>query len=82
MKVKIKKEKKAETYTLINSWSDVNLETWVRVIDLETGSKAKEAEETIAALSDIPKKLIKELSLRDVAIIMSKIAELQRVCRH
>ena len=77
MKVKIKKEKKTETYTLINSWSDVNLETWVKVVDLETGSKAKEAEETIAALSDIPRELIKELSIRDVAIIMSKIAELQ-----
>ena len=78
MKVKIKKEEKAETYTLINSWSDVNLETWVKVIDLETGSKTKEAEETIAALSDIPRELIKGLSLRDVAIIMSKVAELQR----
>jgi hypothetical protein len=77
MKVKIKKEGKKETYSLINSWSDVNLETWIKVLDLETGSKTKEAEETIAALSDIPYKLIKELSLRDVAIIMSKVAELQ-----
>jgi hypothetical protein len=77
MKVKIKKEGKKETYNLINSWSDVNLETWLKVIDIETGSKTKEAEETIAALSDIPKKLIKELSIRDVAIIMDKIAELQ-----
>jgi hypothetical protein len=78
MKVKIKKEgKKSKTYNLINSWSDVTLEKWLKVIDLETGSKTKEAEETIAAVSDIPKKLIKELPLRDVAIIMSKIAELQ-----
>tara|TARA_R110002051_G_scaffold5647_1_gene28816 strand:- start:478 stop:1119 length:642 start_codon:yes stop_codon:yes gene_type:complete len=77
MKVKIKKEGKKETYNLINSWSDVNLETWIKLIDKETGSKTEEAEETIAALSDIPKKLIKELSLRDVAIIMEKIAELQ-----
>jgi len=77
MKVKIKKEGNKETYNLINSWSDVSLESWVKVIDLETGSKTKEAEETIAALSDIPRELIKELSIRDVAIIMSKIAELQ-----
>ena len=77
MKLKIKKEGKKETYNLINSWSDVSLESWIRVLDLESGSKTKEAEETIAALSDIPHKLIKELSLRDVAIIMSKIAELQ-----
>jgi len=77
MKVKIKKDGKKETFNLIESWSDVNLETWLKIIDLETGSKTKEAEETIAALSDIPKKLIKELSIRDVAIIMNKIAELQ-----
>ena len=29
-------------------------------------------------MSDIPKKLIKELPLRDVAVIMGKVAELQR----
>ena len=77
MKVKIKKEGKQKTYNLIDSWSDVTLEKWIKVIDLETGSKTKEAEETIAAVSDIPKKLIKELPLRDVAVIMNKIAELQ-----
>lgn len=77
MKVKIKKEGKKETYRLINSWSDVNLETWLKVIDLETGSKSEEAEETIAALSDIPRLLIKELALRDIAVIMNQIAEIQ-----
>ena len=77
MKVKIKKEGKKTTYNLINSWSEVSLEKWMQVIGLETGSKTKEAAETIAAFSDIPKKLIKELALRDVAIIMGKIAEIQ-----
>ena len=77
MKVKIKKDGKKETYNLIDSWSDVTLEKWMQVIDIETGSKTKEAEETIAAFSDMPKKLVKELALRDVAIIMGKVAELQ-----
>ena len=77
MKVKIKKEGKKETYNLIESWSDVTLEKWIKIIDKETGSKTKEAEETIAALSDIPRELINELPLKDVAIIMSKVAELQ-----
>ena len=77
MKVKIKKEGKTETYNTIDSWSDVTLEKWIELVGLEEGSKTKEAEETIAALSDIPKKLIKELSLRDVTAIMSKVAELQ-----
>ena len=77
MKVKIKKSGKRKTYNLIDSWSEVSLEKWMQVIDIETGSKTKEAEETIAAFSDIPRKLVKELPLKDVAIIMGKIAELQ-----
>ena len=78
MKVKIKKEGKVESFNLINSWSDVTLSTWLSLIDFETGTKTEEATETIAALSDIPKKLIKELSLSDVAVIMSKVGELQQ----
>ena len=77
MKVKIKKEGKVKEFKLINSWSDVTLSTWLSLIDFETGTKTEEATETIAALSDIPKKLVKELALSDVAVIMSKISELQ-----
>ena len=78
MKVKIKKQGKTESFNLINSWTDVTLSTWLQLIDFETGTKTEEATETIAALSDIPKKLIKELSLADVAVIMSKVGELQQ----
>ena len=78
MKVKIKKEGKVKEFKLINSWSDVTLETWLKLIDFETGTKTEEAEATIAALSDIPKQLVKELALSDVAVIMSKIGELQQ----
>jgi hypothetical protein len=77
MKVKIKKQGKTESFNLIDSWSDVTLELWLKLIDFETGTNTEEATETIAALSDIPKKLIKELALSDVANIMSKIGELQ-----
>ena len=77
MKVKIKKGNKVESFNLINSWDDVTLETWIKLIDFETGTKTEEATETITALSDIPKKLIKELALSDVAAIMSKIGEIQ-----
>jgi len=78
MKVKIKKQNKVETFSLINSWADVNLETWLKLIDFETGTKTEEAEATLEALSDIPRKLIKELALSDVANIMSKVGELQQ----
>ena len=78
MKVKIKKEGKVKQFKLISNWEDVTLEKWLKLIEFTKGTKAKEAEETIAALSNIPKQLIKELSLQDVAIIMSRIAELQQ----
>ena len=77
MKVKIKKEGKVESFNLINSWADVTLSTWLQLIDFETGTKTEEAEATLEALSDIPKQLVRELSLSDVAVIMSKIGELQ-----
>ena len=77
MKVKIKKDGKKKTYKLIDSWADVNMETWAKVVSLEAGSKVKEAEETIAALSDIPLQLVKSLAIRDVAVIMGKLSELQ-----
>ena len=78
MKVKIKKEGlKKETYNLIDSWSDVTLEKWVQISQKEDATKTEEAEETIKALSDLPRQLIKELSLRDVTLIMNKIAGLQ-----
>ena len=46
-------------------------------IKIKQEGQKKEAEETIAAMSDIPKQLINQLSLKDVAVIMEKIAELQ-----
>ena len=77
MKVKIKKKGKTKEFKLINSWEEVTLEKWLKLIDFHNGTKSKEAEETIAALSNIPKDLIKQLELKDVAVIMSKISELQ-----
>tara|TARA_R110002074_G_scaffold28462_2_gene82145 strand:- start:72 stop:716 length:645 start_codon:yes stop_codon:yes gene_type:complete len=78
MKVKIKKKGKVKEFKLISKWSEVSLDKWLKLIDFHEGSKSKEAEETIAALSNIPKDLIKQLELKDVAIIMGKIAELQQ----
>lgn len=78
MKIKIKKQDKVKEFKLISKWEDVTLEKWLALIDFHKLNKSKEAEETIAALSNIPKKLIKELELKDVAVIMSKISELQQ----
>jgi len=78
MKVKVKKEGKVKEFKLISSWEDVTLEKWLKLIEFQEGSKTEEAEKTIAEFSNIPKKLIKELALKDVALIMSKLAELQQ----
>ena len=77
MKVKIKKEGNVESFNLISSWEDVTLETWLQLIDFETGTKTEEATKTIEALSDIPKRLVQELALSDVVAIMDKVGELQ-----
>jgi hypothetical protein len=77
MKVKIKKKGKTKEFKLISKWEDVTLEKWLKLIDFHNGTKSEEAEETIAALSNIPKELIKQLELKDVAFIMSKLSELQ-----
>ena len=77
MKINIKKKGKTKRFKLISSWEEVTLEKWLKLIDFQKGTKSKEAEETIAALSTIPKDLIKELELKDVAVIMSKLSELQ-----
>tara|TARA_R110002167_G_scaffold19881_1_gene72920 strand:+ start:314 stop:955 length:642 start_codon:yes stop_codon:yes gene_type:complete len=78
MKIKIKKQDKVKEFKLINKWEDVTLEKWIKLVDFHKLNKSKEAEETIAALSNIPKELIKELELKDIAVIMSKISELQQ----
>jgi len=77
MKVNIKKDGKQNTYNLINSWDDVTLDKWAKLIDSKSKSKTKEALDTISLLSDIPRKLVKELSINDVSNILNRVAALQ-----
>lgn len=42
----------------------------MQIIKVKDGLNSEQAKETIKALSDIPEKLIKELSIIDVAIIL------------
>ena len=43
MKVKIKKGKKTKNYKVIESWSEVTLEKWLKLVSFQEGSKADEA---------------------------------------
>ena len=77
MQIKINKEGKKKNYNLIKSWNDVTLDKWVKLITKKNKLKAKEAQNTISDLSDIPKKLINELAIGDVAILLKRISDLQ-----
>ena len=77
MRLKINKDGKESVYTMINSWNDVTLDKWIRLISKKERTNTEETLETISVLSDIPKKIIKELSINDVAAIMTKLAKLQ-----
>lgn len=78
MRLKINKDSKESVYTLINSWNDVTLDKWVKLISKKEKTKSEEAIEIINTLSDIPKKLIKELGIQDIAIILKRISILQQ----
>lgn len=77
MKIKVEKKGKKKTYNLIKSWKDVSLEKWVKLIAFEKLSSTQETLEVLSVLTDMPKKLIRELAIQDVANIMSKVNDLQ-----
>ena len=77
MKVKIKKKEETKSYNVVDSWSEVKLEDWVKVIAAEEKIPSEAALENIKALSDIPEKLIKELSIENVAIILSHLSNVK-----
>jgi hypothetical protein len=77
MKINVEKEGKKKTYNLINNWSDVTLEKWMKLAKFEGLSKTQETIETINLLSDMPKKVIRELGIEDVALIMKSMVNLE-----
>ena len=77
MRLKINKDGKESVYTMINSWDDVTLDKWVKLINKKNETKSEEAINTISVLSDIPKKLVKELGINDIANILQRIAKMQ-----
>tara|TARA_R110000824_G_scaffold23996_6_gene84873 strand:- start:2250 stop:2891 length:642 start_codon:yes stop_codon:yes gene_type:complete len=77
MKINIKRGEETESYKLIEKWDDVTLEKWGELLDKKGSTKSGEAAVTLKALSDIPERIIMELSLKDVAALLSKVAKLQ-----
>ena len=77
MDISIQKEGKKYKFKLIQNWKDVNLEKWVKLMKIKNDDKGKASIDNINALADIPKKLIKQLSIHDVSAIVKKIAQMQ-----
>jgi len=73
MKVKIKKNKKVKKYKVVEKWSDVTLDDWIKLIAAEEKITSESALEQIKLLSDIPEKLIKALSIDNIALILKHI---------
>tara|TARA_R100001440_G_scaffold2784_3_gene7604 strand:+ start:1274 stop:1915 length:642 start_codon:yes stop_codon:yes gene_type:complete len=77
MQVTINKEGKENKFTLINSWQDVTLETYAELIKYKKKSNTDEAYTLINSMSDIPRKFVQSLSLKDVTELLSNMANLQ-----
>ena len=77
MKVKIKKKAETQEFNVINSWDDITLDKWLKLVGADKHTTGKEAQETLKQLTDIPEKLINELSIKDVSVIMEHFDKLQ-----
>ena len=78
MKVKIKKEGKVKEFKLISKWEDVTLENYIKLIHSDNESKCEEALKEIDSLTTIPKKLVKQLGIKDVALILNHLSQMQK----
>ena len=77
MNVSIKKDGKNQKYK-IQEWKDLTLERWAELVAIEKGSNVQEAIESIKVMSDIPRQLIEQLTIKDVAFILEKATEVQK----
>ena len=77
MNVSIKKDGKKKKYK-IQEWKDLTLERWAKLVSIKKGSKVKEAIDSIKVMSDIPRQLIEQLTVKDVAFILEQATEVQK----
>lgn len=77
MRININIKGEKESFNIINKWEDCTLGNLQRLLayqDLDEGSKAIN---TVNLFSDIPKKMIKKLSIQDIAQVLSYINQLE-----
>ena len=76
MRIKVTKDDKQHKFTIKN-WSDVTLETWVKLIQSENKGEIEKSQDMINLMTDMPKELINQLTLEDVTKVLRVIAKLQ-----
>ena len=77
MRISIDNKGKKESFTLINSWSDVTVEKYARLVKYYNLSGSQRSINTIGLFTDIPKKLIKQIDVISLGKILESIYELQ-----
>jgi len=68
---------KKKKYNMIDSWLDVSLSNLQRFLAYQDLNPSSAATNTINLFSDIPKEVIKQLSLTDVVALLSQINEME-----
>ena len=77
MKIEVDNRGKNESYTLIDSWNDVTVENYARLVKYNELNGSQKSLHTIGLMTDIPKMLIKQMDVVSLAGILSTIASLQ-----
>ena len=77
MDISIENNGKTEDYKLINSWSDVTVEKYARLVQYNKLSGSQKSLHTIALCTNIPKSLVKKLDVVSLGSILSMIQQLQ-----
>tara|TARA_R110002051_G_scaffold216150_2_gene280522 strand:- start:1332 stop:1934 length:603 start_codon:yes stop_codon:yes gene_type:complete len=77
MNINIKINNKKKTYSFIDSWNDVSLNSLSRFLAYSKLDATAQALNTINLFSDMPKDVIKKLSLEDVLQLMKMLTSMQ-----
>jgi hypothetical protein len=77
MKISIDNKGKKESFTLIDSWKDVTVEKYARLVKYQELSGSQLSLHTIGLFTNIPKKLIKQLDVMSLGKILGVINQLQ-----
>ena len=77
MNINIKINNKKKTYSFIDSWNDVSLNSLSRFLAYSKLDATAAALNTINLFSDMPKDFIKKLSLEDVLQLMKMLTSMQ-----